>query len=152
MQNSLANICTGVSFNKVVRPQCGNLLKMRYGKGVFFWILWNVLVQSNYRTVGYYFWTVIIFPFSTHRYARLILTHFSPVSHFYTTWKRQKTKGLKWVNYMELFYAMIHVTNPIHWLKLKKTLKLTSVLAYLNYDLLKNKGSLHFALYPESRG
>ena len=26
------------------------------------------------------------------------LVHFSPVSHFYTPWKRQKTKGLKWVN------------------------------------------------------
>ena len=53
---------------------------------------------------------------------------------------------------MELFYAMIHVMHPIHWLKLKKTLRLTLVLAYLNCDLLKNKGGLHFALYPESRG
>ena len=65
--------------------------------------------------------------------------HFSPASHFYTLWKLQKIKGLKWANYMELFYAMIHVTHPIHWLKLKKTLRKTSVLAYLNCDLLKNK-------------
>ena len=38
----------------------------------------------------------------------VVLTHFSPVSHFYTLWKRQKTKGFqgvqkcdtgrKWVN------------------------------------------------------
>ena len=91
--------------------------------------------------------------FSAHHHARLMLTHFSPVSHFYTFWKRQKTKGLKWVNCMELFYAMIHVTHPIHWLKLKKTLRKTSVLAYLNCDLLKNKWVciLHYIQNTEDR-
>ena len=56
---------------------------------------------------------------------------------------------------MELFYAIIHVTHLIHWLKLKKTLRKTSVLAYLECDLIKNKGGgggggVHFALYTES--
>ena len=121
MQNSLENTCTGVSFNKVVRPQCANLLKKRHRQRCFLVNFVKCFGKSNYRTkVGYYFWTVILFPFSAHHYARLILTHFSPVSHFYTPWKRQKTKALKWVNYMELFYAVIHVTHPIHWLKLKK--------------------------------
>ena len=30
---------------------------------------------------------------STWKQKKPILTHFSPVSHFYTKWKRQKTKG-----------------------------------------------------------
>ena len=154
MQNLLENTCTGVSFNKIVRPQCGNLLKTRHRQSVFLWILWNVLLQSNYRTiVHYHFWTVILFPLFAHHYARLMLTHFSPVSHFYTLWKRQETKGLKWANYMKLFYAMIHVMHPIHWLKLKKTLRKTSVLAYLNCDLLKYKGVciLHYIQNTEDR-
>ena len=48
-----------------------------------------------------------------------VLTHFSPVSHFYTPWKRQKTFGfltlsggiecgigLKWVNVLVLLYLL----------------------------------------------
>ena len=49
-----------------------------------------------------------------------VLTHFSPVSHFYTPWKRQKTFGqktfgLKWVKDMKISY----VQNLIFWQLLK---------------------------------
>ena len=31
--------------------------------------------------------------FNINLMQKFLLTHFSPVSHFYTPWKRQKTKG-----------------------------------------------------------
>ena len=37
------------------------------------------------------------------KYKSFLLTHFNPMLHFYTPWKRQKTKDLKWANFRQVF-------------------------------------------------
>ena len=104
LQNSQQNTYTKVGFNKVSRLQCSNLFKKRVQAGVFLWILGNISVQNFYRTtVGCCFWTVIA-P------SLLLLLPSSYMPHN---------------NYMELFYATIHVMHLIKWLKLEKTLRKT---------------------------
>ena len=95
--NSLGNTYTEVSFNKVVLPQCANLPKQKTSAKVFscefcemFW--YKVFIEPWWVTSSGQ-WLLSFFSFSAHHYAGLTLTHFSPVSHFYTPWKRQKTFG-----------------------------------------------------------
>ena len=45
--------------------------------------------------------------FVTLYFFNVSLTHFSPVSHFYTPWKRQKTKGfLDWNGFIKIVDAV----------------------------------------------
>ena len=55
--------------------------------------------------------------------AFISLTHFSPVLHFYTPWKRQKTFGLSFILHIELYFVYI-----IHIIHVELIVSLSSIL------------------------
>ena len=53
----------------------------------------------------------------------LLIHFFSSVSHFYTPWKRQKTKGLKTFEKMYFIFSNTVILNAAEYVKFDSTQK-----------------------------